>query len=61
MRYLLFFAIAYFIYKTIRRLVNDLQIRVANSEEVKGGEGDSHPKLQVDEADIEDAEFKDLE
>jgi len=45
----------------VKRLITDLQIRVTNSSEVKGGEADTPHRLQVDEADIEDAEFKDVE
>jgi len=61
MRYLIIMAIAYFVFKTLKRLITDLKIRVANSNDVKGGEAETPHRLQVDEADIEDAEFKDVE
>ena len=61
MRYLIIMAIAYYIFKLVKRLLKDLQIRVANSSEVKEGEAEALHRLQVDEADIEDAEFKDVE
>ncbi|MCF7824762.1 MAG: hypothetical protein K9N35_11395 [Candidatus Marinimicrobia bacterium] len=61
MRYLLLFLLAYYIFRTVRRLLSNLKIRIANSEEVKNGVAEPHSRLQVDEADIEDAEFKDLD
>jgi len=61
MRTLLFLAITYVIFKLVKRVLNDLQIRMSSSNEVKGRKSDTAHRLKVDEADIEDAEFKDVE
>ncbi len=61
MRYLLLFAIAYFVLKSIGKMLNNLKIVEADTNEVKDEQGDAPKRLRVDEADIEDADFKEVD
>jgi len=61
MRYLLIFLVIYFVFKSIGKLLANFKIENADSDEIKGQDGESHPRLRVDESEIEDADFKDIE
>ena len=58
MRYLLLIAIAYFVLKSIGKMLSNLKVVDQDSPEVKG---DAQTRLKVDESDIEDADFKEVE
>lgn len=59
MRYLLLFIIAYFVFRYASRLLNRLQ-EPKDKTQVEG-ETRGEKRFGVDQADVEDAEFKDVE
>ena len=61
MRYLLIFVVIYFVFKSIGKLLMNFKIENTDSDEVGGINQDAPPRLRVDESDIEDADFKDIE
>ena len=61
MRYLVLFIAIYFIIKSVRRLLSNFKIVEADSNEIKSENSEPPQRLRVDEADIEDADFKDVE
>ncbi len=61
MKYLLLIALTYFVLKYLGKMLTSLKIVDPNAPEVKKESGDAHARLHVDEADIEDADFKELE
>ncbi len=61
MRYLLLLLIVYFVVKSVGKMLNNLKIVDTDPNEVKGQSDEPHNRLRVDEADIEDADFKDVE
>ncbi len=61
MRYLILFALAYFAFKTVRNLLSKIKIVNRDSVQINDHEGESSPRLKVDESDIEDADFKEVE
>ena len=61
MRYLLLIAIAYFLLKALGKMLSNLKIVDPDAPEVKSQSGDPQTRLRVDESDIEDADFKELE
>ncbi len=61
MRYLLLFVVAYFVFKSVGKMLKNLKIENTDANEVKGHSGDPHNRLHVDEDDIEDADFKEVE
>ncbi|MCF7807533.1 MAG: hypothetical protein K9M49_03115 [Candidatus Marinimicrobia bacterium] len=61
MRYLVLFILAYFAYKGVKRFFANFQIVDKDSDQIGGVNSDANHGLHVNEDDIEDAEFKDLE
>ena len=61
MRYLVLFIAIYLIIKSVRRLLSNFKIVDADSDEIKGENSETQQRLRVNEADIEDADFKDVE
>jgi hypothetical protein len=61
MRYLIIFALVYFAFRTVRNLLSNVRIVSRDSVEIKDQEIESSPRIKVDESDIEDADFKDVE
>jgi len=61
MRYLIIFALAYFTVKVVRNLLGQIKIVDRNNLKTKGQEVESNARLKVDDADIEDADFKEVE
>ena len=61
MRYLVLFAIAYFVFKTARNMLSKIRIVDRDSVQINDQESESSPRLKVDESDIEDADFKEVE
>ncbi len=61
MRYLLLFIAIYFVIKFLRRMLSNFKIVDADSNEVKAENADSPNRLMVDESDIEDADFKEVD
>ncbi len=61
MRYLLLLAIAYFLFKSVGKMLSNLKIVDNDTPEVKSSDGETLNRLKVDEADIEDADFKEVE
>ena len=60
MRYLLLIIIAYFIFRAVGRMLNKLGQGAGSKAEVEG-KAPSEKRFGVDESEIEDAEFKDLD
>ena len=61
MRYLLLLAVAYFLIKSVGKMLDNLKIVDPDAAQVKGQAEDTHARLKVDESDIEDADFKEVE
>lgn len=61
MRYLLLLAIAYFLIKAVGKMLTNLKIVDKDAANVNVQNGDSGNRLKVDESDIEDADFKEVE
>ncbi|MBC8194089.1 MAG: hypothetical protein ISR87_07985 [Candidatus Marinimicrobia bacterium] len=61
MRYLIIFALAYFAFKTVRNMLSNIKIVNRDSVQINDQESESSPRLKVDESDIEDADFKEVE
>ncbi len=61
MRYLLIFVVIYFVFKSLGKLLANFKIENTDSGEVKGHSEEGNHLLHVDESDIEDADFKDIE
>ncbi|NQV15071.1 hypothetical protein HQ531_06400 [bacterium] len=61
MRYLLLLAVAYYVFKLARKLLSNLKIIDTDSEDIRGKNEEARNRLRVDEADIEDADFKDVD
>ncbi len=61
MRYLVIFALAYFAFKTVKNLLSQVKIVDKDSMNVNDQVSDSSTRLKVDESDIEDADFKEVE
>ena len=61
MRYLIIFALVYFAFRTVRNLLSNVRIVSRDSVEIKDQEIESSPRIKVDESDIEDADFTDVE
>ena len=61
MRYLLLILVAYFVVRSVGKMLSNLKIVDTDPDQVKGQTDDKQSHLRVDEADIEDAEFKDVE
>jgi len=61
LRYLLLILIVYFVIKSVGKLLVNLKIVDTDSAEVKGESESKSHHLHVDEADIEDADFKDVD
>lgn len=61
LRNLLLIFLAYLAYKGVKRFFSNFQIIDRDSDKIRGVSSDSDHGLHVNEDDIEDAEFKDLE
>jgi hypothetical protein len=61
MRYLIIFALAYFVFKTVKNMLSQVKIVDKDSMYVNDQVSESSTRLKVDESDIEDAEFNDLD
>ena len=61
MRYLIIFALAYFTVKAVRNLLGQIKIVDRENLKAEGQEVESNARLKVDEADIEDADFKEVD
>ncbi len=60
MKYILLFIIAYFVFRGVGRMLKTLNLDGKSKTEVEGGKP-SEKRFGVDESDVEDAEFKDVE
>ena len=61
MRYLLIIAVVYFVFKSLGKLLVNMKIVDSDTTEINGDKSVKNTHLHVDEADIEDADFKDVE
>ncbi len=61
MRYLIIFALAYFAFKTVKNMLSKIKIVNRDGVQINEQESESSPRLKVDESDIEDADFKEVE
>ena len=61
MRYLIIFALAYFVFKTVKNMLSQVKIVDKDSMYVNDQVSESSTRLKVDESDIEDADFKEVE
>jgi len=61
MRYIIIFAVAYFIMKVIRKMLSQVKIVDRDGVDIKDQAGESNPRLKVDESEIEDADFKEVD
>ena len=61
MRYLIIFALAYFAFKTVKNLLSRVKIVDRDNLNMKDQVSESSSKLKVDESNIEDADFKEVE
>ncbi|MBT4035721.1 MAG: hypothetical protein HOB84_09465 [Candidatus Marinimicrobia bacterium] len=61
MRYLIIFALAYFVFKTVKNMLSQVKIVDKDSVNVNDQVSESSSRLKVDESDIEDADFKEVE
>ncbi len=61
MRYLLLILVAYYVVKSVGKLLANLKVVDQDSEEIKGQSEDGQNRLRVDESEIEDADFKEVE
>ena len=61
MRYLIIFALAYFVFKPVKNMLSQVKIVDKDSVNVNDQVSESSSRLKVDESDIEDADFKEVE
>jgi len=61
MRYLIIFGVAYFIVKVIKNMLSQVKIIDRDNIDIKDQASESNARLKVDESDIEDADFKEVE
>ncbi len=61
MRFLIFFALAYFAFKTVRKLLSNVKIINQAGVNIKNQSAEPSAKIKLDESDIEDADFKEVE
>jgi hypothetical protein len=61
MRYLIIFALAYFVFKTVKNMLSQVKIVDKDSMNVNDQVSETSTRLKVDESDIEDADFKEVE
>lgn len=61
MKYLFLVAILYIVFKSMGKLLSNLKIVDEGEQQVKEGSSAAQKKLRVDESDIEDADFKEVE
>ena len=61
MRYLFLILVAYFVFKAMGKMLSNLKIMDTDPNKVQGSNDDHHHRLKVDESEIEDADFKDVE
>ena len=61
MRYLIIFALAYFVFKTVKNMLSQVKIVDKDSVNVNDQVSESSSRLKVDVSDIEDADFKEVE
>ena len=61
MRYLIIFALAYFVFKTVKNMLSQVKIVDKDSMYVNDQVSESSTRLKVDQSDIEDADFKEVE
>ncbi|NQV30703.1 MAG: hypothetical protein HQ508_07440 [Candidatus Marinimicrobia bacterium] len=61
MRYLLLIAVAYFVFKSVVKMLGNLKIVDSDSAEIKNSPTEPASRIKVDESDIEDADFKELD
>lgn len=61
MRYLLLFAVAYFVIKSLGKMLINLKIIDTDADDVQGNIDETNNRLKVDESDIEDADFKEVD
>jgi len=60
-RYLILFALAYFVFKTAKNMLSKIKIVDRDGVQLNDQESEASPRLKVDESDIEDADFKEVE
>jgi len=61
MRYLVIFALAYFFVRVIKNMVSQVKIIDRDQVDIKDEPNGSNARLKVDESNIEDADFKEVE
>lgn len=61
MRYLIIFVLAYLAFKTVRNMLSKVKIVDKDSINLNNHTTDSSARLKVDESEIEDADFKEVE
>ncbi|MCF7923190.1 MAG: hypothetical protein K9M55_10865 [Candidatus Marinimicrobia bacterium] len=61
MRYLILFALAYFLIKTVRNLLSKVKIVPRDSVNPETDLSEPPSRIKVDESNIEDADFKEVE
>ncbi len=61
MRYFFLILVVYFVFKSIGKMLKNLKIVEDNSDDVKGPSTETQNRLRVDESEIEDADFKELD
>ena len=61
MRYLILFAVAYFAFKAVRNILSKVKIVSKDSVNANNHTNDSAMHLKVDESEIEDADFKEVD
>jgi len=60
MRYLLLLAVAYLLFRGVGRLLNTFKVESRTDPEIKGGRS-AEKHIEIDEDNVEDAEFKDVD
>ena len=61
MRYLLIIAVVYFVFKSLGKLLVNMKIVDRDTAEINDEQSVRNTRLHVDESEIEDADFKDVE
>ena len=61
MRYLILFALLYFVFKTAKNLLSKVKIVDRDGVSIHDQTSESSKRIKVDESDIEDADFKEIE
>ncbi len=61
MRYLLLIAVAYFVFKSVGKMLGNLKIVDSDASKIKNSHTETGHRIKVDESDIEDADFKELD